>query len=629
MNRIAHLARRLSPALFVLPLAATLAGCGVGPVTLSAPGTLMIQGHVHGGIQPVSGATVELFSVGTAGNGSAATDVLQHPVITDANSYFSVAGDYTCSSANEELYLVVRGGNPGLVGNVNNPALVMMSALGRCTDLINTPNASIWVNEVSTVAAAYALAPFMKSYDHVGASATNVVGLSNAFLNAQLLANTANGQAASLASNLTVEQSKLYALADALVPCVNSTGGTPCSALFAAATPSGGTRPTNVVDALLNIVKHPGNNVAAVFNLISSTPPFPNALMRAPNDWTMSLTVTGGGLSEPTAMSVDRSGNVWVANFVGPAYDGSGNSPGGVVAYSPQGTPFSGTPFGTGNESEVYGLTLDKNGDVWITSEENVAHDGSYGSIGKIAGANSGAPGAYLGTFYDDSLNFPESIATDPVSGNILVGNYAGSSATFYDVNGHYLNNVGTYSAAFPDDLVSDGAGGVWLANQGDYTITHVAADGTVQRPNCCSEADTVALDPQGNVWVTNFGAINGSYTISEVSPTGSVLIHGASVPGLSTPSGAAVDAGGQFWVLNYHSGSLIGIAGNNNVLAPGSGLSPIALGKDANLLEPFSIAPDASGNLWVTNRAQNNVVMFFGLATPTQTPIMARPVAP
>lgn len=621
--------RRILPLLSVLPLAAAMVGCGVGTVTQSATGSFALTGHVHGGIQPVSGATIELYSVGTGGNGTVATNILTQPVTTDSKSFFSITGDYTCSSSDEQVYLVARGGNPGFVGTVNNHALVMLSALGSCTALINNPNAYVWVNEVSTVAAVYALAPFMTSYNHVGASASNKVGLANAFLNAQLLANTANGQTAALASNLIIEQAKLYALADAIVPCINSTGGNACTPLFTAATPAGGTAPTDAVGALLNIVQHPGNNVAAVFDLISPAPPFPAALTKAPSDWTMSLTVTGGGLYEPTDMGLDAYGNVWVANFGGPAANGNGQNPTGVVAYTPQGIPMSATPYASGTMTEVYGLTLDIHGDVWITSEENVNHDGTYGSIAKVGGVTTGQQGALIGQYYDDSIDYPESIASDPSTGDILVGNYAGSTATYYDIHGNFLKNVGAGSLVFPVDLTSDGAGGTWLANQGEYTITHIPATGSPKVVSCCSEPNAVALDPQGNVWVTNFGLIGGKYTFSEVSSTGTILMQDKTVPGLSTPGGAVVDAGGQFWVLNYHDGSFLGIAGNSNTLPAGSGLSPAALGKDASLVEPYRIVTDASGNLWVSNRAQNSVVMFFGLATPTTTPAAGRPVAP
>ena len=616
MKTAIQLVWRLRSLTLLFPLVAAMAGCGIGTVNQSSGGSLALTGNVHGGLQPVTGATIELFAAGTAGNGSQARNILTQPVATDANGSFSITGDYTCTSSTEQVYLVARGGNPGFQGNVNNTALVMLDALGSCVDLISNANAYIYVNEVSTAAAVYALPPFMTAYDHVGSSA-----------NAQLLASTSDGQAAALGSGLKIEQAKLYSLANVIASCVNTTGAGACSPLFSAATPSGVTAPTDTVGALLNIVRHPGNNIAAVFDLTPPIPPYPGGLTRAPSDWTMSLTVSGGGLYDPTGLGVDQYGNVWVANFGGPSATGSGSSPTGLVAFTPQGAPFPGTPFASNLQTEVYGLALDRNGDVWMTSEENIAHNGTYGSIAKVQGASSGTPGAVLGQFYDNTLDFPESIAADP-NGTILVGNYASSTATTYDLKGNYLSNVGAGSMVFPDDLTSDGAGGVWVANQGDYSITHVPASGTPQKVTCCSEANTVALDPQGNVWVTNFGLVNSEYTFSVVSSAGAVLIRDQALPGLSTPGGAAVDAGGQFWVLNYHEDSFMGIAGESSG-AVGTGLSPIALGKDAGLIEPFSIAPDPSGNLWVSNSAQNSLVMFFGLATPTATPATPRPSVP
>ena len=191
------------------------------------------------------------------------------------------------------------------------------------------------------------------------------------------------------------------------------------------------------------------------------------------------------------------------------------------------------------------------------------------------------------------------------------------------------MKDVGAGYLAFPISITSDGAGGMWLANEGYYTITHIQADDTSQVVRCCSEPRTVALDPDGNVWVTNFIEIGGNYTVSEVSEHGTVLLPGAAVPGLYTPGRGAMDATGQFWVLNYHDSTFLGVAGNHSAVPAGTGLSPIALGRDANLLEPYGIALDPSGNLWVSNRAENSLVMFFGLATPTTTPSLALPMAP
>ncbi len=582
---------------------------------------------MNAGKQAVSGAVIELYAAGTAGNGSQATSLLSNSVTTDSSGQFDIQGDYTCASSNEQVYLVARGGNPGLASGTDNKAIVLMTALGNCSDLISNSSQFIEVNDVTTVAAAYALAPFMTAFDHVGASATNTTGIANAFLNAHLLADSSTGQVATLASNLAVEQGKLYALANAVASCTGS-NGVPCSALFAAATPNSGSTPSDTLTALLNVVKHPGNNVAAVFSAVGTTQPYATSLVAAPSDWTMSLTVSGGGLYEPTGLAIDKGGNVWVTNYGGPGASG-GNNPIGVVAYSPQGKPFTGTPFGTSAQTEAYGLAVDTNGDVWVTSEENVSHDATSGSVAKFMGAETGTPGALVNTFSDDSISFPESIAADTSNNTILIGNYASGSATVYDLKGKFVKNVGSGFSSFPVGIASDGSGGLWLANYNGSDITHVAADGTAQNTSCCDSAESVALDPKGNVWVANAGAASGEYTFSEVSASGAVVLNDQTGAGVQTPGGAAVDAAGQFWVANYYDGSVSEIAGNSAGVPAGTALSPFAYGKDAKLIEPFAIAADASGNLWVSNRAMNNVVMFFGLATPTATPAPPFPTAP
>jgi streptogramin lyase len=46
-------------------------------------------------------------------------------------------------------------------------------------------------------------------------------------------------------------------------------------------------------------------------------------------------------------------------------------------------------------------------------------------------------------------------------------------------------------------------------------------------------------------------------------------------------------------------------------------------------MVEPYGIAVDASGNIWVSSEATNNLILFFGLAAPTATPRLPVPVAP
>src|ERR1700744_3690744 len=271
-----------------------LTGCGMGTAAAPNPTPLTVNGKVHGGQQAVVGAQIQLYVAGSGGNGSASSPLLNTAVMSGVDGAFSITGDYSCPSSTAQVYLVATRGNPGLGSGGNNPALAMMAPLGSCGNL--SPTQFITINEVTTVAAAWALAPFTKDISDIGASATNSRGLANAFLNAQLIADTATGTTATLPSNLTTEPGKIYALADAVASCINSDGTTGCAPLFSAATPSGGSAPTNTWDALMNIVKNPGNNVAGVFSGFGPQPPFATTLTQAPNDWTLSLTVSGGGM---------------------------------------------------------------------------------------------------------------------------------------------------------------------------------------------------------------------------------------------------------------------------------------------------------------------------------------------
>jgi hypothetical protein len=184
--------------LFILAICAAallpLAGCGVSSTITTGAITAdnAISGRVHGGQQPVIGATVTLYAPGIAGYGSAPAVIVT--TTTDSNGNFTLPRPYTClGPASLITYIVATGGNPG--AGINNN-LAEAALLPPCTSL--TASTFINISEVTTVAAAYALAPFASisaGSTHIGVPATNILGLTNALGPASNLADTTTGNA--------------------------------------------------------------------------------------------------------------------------------------------------------------------------------------------------------------------------------------------------------------------------------------------------------------------------------------------------------------------------------------------------------------------------------------------------
>jgi Putative Ig domain len=596
------------------------------------------QGQVLSGTTPVANATLQLYAVGSAGNASAATPMLTQAVITDGLGMFQLTGLYTCGqsstgatiSGSNQVYLVAAGGTPSTTSTTSNPALVLVTAVGPCSNLATTPFFTL--NEVTTAAAAWALAPFSSSSTNIGAAATNTLGISNAFLDAALLANPTNGAPATLTTGLTVETGKLNALADALNSCTTAAA---CTPLFTAATPANGTAPLDTFTAALNIVHHPGENVAAVYATIPTTPPFATTpLAASPNDWTMSLTVTGGGLASPTALGIDSLNNIWVVNEGGP-----------LSVFNPQGTALSATGYGLGTIAEAYGLAIDPSNNIWVTHQGD---GGDYGSVMEFYGVTNPATQGTFNT-YTTSLDFPDAVAIDNTNGYVYVANSGDSSATVYNSSGVVVGaNLGASQdlVAFPPAIAIDSTHGFWLS--GETNVVHYAGPNaptpgaTLANVTCCGQSYGMATDATGNLWVADYLSASGTgdgdvaEVVTDSSGNSTAAISGLNTGGIDHPIAVAVDSAQNAWFSNSLGDSITELAGSSNTLPAGTAISPTTgvyttggYGLDAGLDGPFTLLPDRSGNLWVSNEGALSITMFFGLAAPTVTPLQPVPTAP
>jgi hypothetical protein len=415
-------------ALAALPVLLPLTGCGIGSTsTPSGPVNvtgLAISGKVHGGQSPVKTSTVQLYAAGTGGYGSAATP-LGSAVSTDSNGNFSITASYTCP-AGGQVYIVATQGDSG---NGNNPNLAMMSALGTCP----VTSAVVNINEVTTVATAWALAPFMTGITNIGSpnTPTALNGIAAAFADVNTLVNVPTGATPGLSapSNATVPSALIYTLANILAPCVNSGGGTAgdnsnCGKLFSA-TSAGGT-PTNTITAAMNIAQHPGTNVPAIYLLAATAPPFQTGLSTPPSDFTMAVTFTGN-MNAPSALAADASGNIWIANK-------AGNT---ITELSQKGTLLSGTGY-TNSLNAPSALAFDPSGNLWVTNSGSNTLS-KFGSTGTPA---TNSPYSAV------SLSTPNSIAFDSL-GNGWISNAVAAGTLTEVVPGS--GNTPTFSSYTPN----------------------------------------------------------------------------------------------------------------------------------------------------------------------------------
>jgi streptogramin lyase len=615
-------------------LSLAMLGCGAdipsnGPLAVGH-----LRGMVHGGSQPISGATIQLYAAGTTGYGTGATALLSTPVTSDASGNFSITGDYTCPSSTSQLYIVGTGGNPGLSPGTNNAASVLMTALGPCTlygsQYTLNPNSFIFINEATTVASVYALAPFMTpGTTQVGTSSTNTLGLANAFLSVQNLVNTTTGAplATTPAGNGIVPQAELDTLANILASCVNSNGvSSTCASLQAASTPAGGTAPTNVLQAIYNIATNPASQIAALYALASATVPYQPTLSAAPHDWTVALNYTGGGLSGPVAVSIDSLGDVWIAN------DNSS-----VIKLSSNGVILSGLAgFTGGGINRPRGMAIDLSDNAWVANffGNSVTKLSNSGSI--LSGTNGFTNGI-------SGVNGPTFVAIDG-TGNAWITNSSSPSLTVTKLAGDGSLIAASISPCVtastcqldgPRQIAIDASEDVWIANSnpGPGAVAELNGGGTVLSgqdgfTNGTSDAGFIAFDHSGSAWVINTTGDG----IAKLDSSGA-LLDSVNPPGLSEPFGIAIDGSGNAWINDNPSAAVFELSNNLAILSgalgyvdatpvpPIQGCTPPSNPRCIVPRNTYAIAVDGSGNVWVAN-SDPSISQFIGVATPVVTPL-------
>lgn len=550
-----------------------------------------LTGKVMAGNQPISGASVQLYQAGSAGYGSAATPVTfsngANSVASAGDGSFTIPAGYTCTSVSSTgttqfglLYLVATGGTPGGKGSPNGQ-LGLMAALGPCSSL--NSSVPLVVNEVTTVATAWALAPFtgeggggFQSYKFIGSSSANYNnGLANAFATVNNLVDITVGQALDFTPgggtltppdgseiyNGLVPYAEINTLADAIDTCAVTAGGQPgdgsaCDAFFYASnvnpsnsSPPGGiathsNEPTTILAAVLEVAQYPYRSSfsdsdypqtgSAIFDLVftpvnpSWTPPFSPILPAAPTDWTIALSFTGGGLEgakaaqpDAAAMAIDATGNLWVAN----------SSLLSVTELSNLGVALS--PYASGHTRKTAGgftgggitypgqIAVDPYGSVWILNNNSSLSE--LDSTGAPVVCSGSAPDPFCG---GSALSSPFAGAGNP--NNTAVGLAIDGTGNVWVADSDTSATQGDVAkyAGFKGGLVNGKqvSNGATLSASGvGYSDLTVISDPLDTQPASPSQA--IGVDGNGNIWFLD----QANYAAVELGNNGSLKLidHG------------------------------------------------------------------------------------------------------
>ena len=654
------------------------AGCAnlssTAPSTDAFSSSATIKGNVHGGNQPVVGATVTLWFAGQGGPSVPATKAAT--TTTDSLGSFSFTkgtpGDgttdnYICptSGGSPLVYVTAQGGNTQNNGSTtqNNSAAAFIALYGDCTNI--GASSFVYMSEATTVATMAAVQQFFNpTDDSIRADGTGqqrliILNLPNTIA---LLASVATGlanssatvQAASggnIASGVTLtvtpETAKINTLANIISSCINgATSADPaCATLFAAAAtpqanttnlnPGGGTFPatTDTLQALYYIFTNPTNsNATNMSNLFGLQPavgaPYQPALASQPTDWTVGVSyfsasscTTGNFISSPTDINIDASDNVWFGNA---------QTGGNLSTLSATGAPLNCVNFDPGASST--GGTLDSAGNVWSAGGTTLYR---YNQGTKL------------------NLAFPVGVAplaiTADGAGNVYFTAASGGIGSVYQLLGAASATIATaplqisnLAGSNPIRLMADNSsatpkttpGNIWVSSGSTFIsqLTPSTAVGNTNgfvtnsfpAPAGFGSSYGISLDNNSDVFVS---AVDTGFIFqlshnpsasswSPAAPNWPFLTPGTA--GINGAAGIAVDGRASTWIPNSSNSSLSEISFfGPNALSPSTGFR-----KDPTFLNASkAIAIDQAGNVWIAGTGNSFITEIVGAGVPVYAP--------
>jgi DNA-binding beta-propeller fold protein YncE len=364
--------------------------------------------------------------------------------------------------------------------------------------------------------------------------------------------------------------------------------------------------------------------------------------------------------NSPSQLAVDASGNVYVAD--------AGNdvireiTPAGVVSTYAGTVGVSGSSdspgalFNSPRGVAVYQPTVPGPVTLFVsdTGNNTIRMISSTGTVTTFAGT-AGVSGSTDATGPAASFAGPQGLSVDPATGNIYVADTqnvtirmitsAGVVTTLAGTAGSYGSLDGTGAAANFDEpssvALDNVAANLYVSDENNQTIRQITLPGgvvttlagtvgTIGSTNATGTAAlfaypvAIAADPSNNLYVAD----SSNNLIREIStPTGAVSTFAGNIAGrgylnatgpaarFDDPHYVATDPSGNIFVADHYNNVIRMIApgGAVTTLAGVAGAGGYQDGPTAGALfsQPYGIATDAAGNVYVADSGNNAIRMI------------------
>ena len=368
-------------------------------------------------------------------------------------------------------------------------------------------------------------------------------------------------------------------------------------------------------------------------------------------------------ISGPQGVAVDAAGNVYIADTgnqrirkigaAGTITTVAGN--GSCCGDTGDGGPATSAQIGI-----PYGVAVDSSGNLYLSDTLNnvIRKATASGTITTVAGNGTYGYSGDGGAATSAQFWGPYAVAVD-ASGNLYIADRYNSRVRMVSASGIVTTVAGNGNCGFsgdggpatsacldwPSGVALDAAGDFYIADSNNNrirqvtsggTITTVAGNGTVGDSGDGGAAasaqlyypDSVAVDTGGNLHITDSG--NARIRLVSAAGTISTVVGGATGDGalgvfgfLNQPAGVARDNAGNTYIADASDNRVRKVA-PNGVITTVAGTGEPGFSGDggaaasAQLRNPYGVAVDASGNLYIADSGNWRIRKIGGAGTIT-----------